>query len=174
MPPVSKIDLLPEPIRKELEKRLVGSAFGNCRGLAAWLQEQGFEISKTTVNEWGKDYKQRIQALQSATQVAKAIVEAAPDEENAVADAMIRVAQERILNLLLELQIDPDKIDVNKLFRAVADVTRASTANKRWMAQVRQKGTSVIEEMAKAGGMNEEQQAFWMNKFLGIAEVKGA
>lgn len=169
MPPRSKIDLLPEAIRKELEKRLVGSAFGDCRGLAAWLLEQGFEISKTTVNAWGQSYKERLQALQIATHQAKALVEAAPDEEGAVNDALIRIAQERIFKLLLEMEIDPEKVDVNKLFRAVADVTRASTTNKRWMATVKAKGAAVIDEMAKSSGMSEEQAAAWRAKFLGIA-----
>ena len=39
MPPRSKIDALPEELRKELEQRLIGSGFSSYREHAAWLAE---------------------------------------------------------------------------------------------------------------------------------------
>jgi Protein of unknown function (DUF3486) len=173
MPPVSKIDLLPEKVRQELEHRLIGSGFGDCRGLSAWLHEQGFEISKTTVNAWGQDYKTRMEALRKATQIAKALNADAPDDEGAMNDAIIRLGTQKILDLLMTLEIDPAKVNITALFRSIADITRAGTSQKKYMAEVRAKGSAVIDEMAKSAGMGEEQAKFWMNKFLGIAE-KGA
>ena len=170
MPPVSKIDLLPEKVREELERRLIGSGFGNCRGLSAWLQEQGFEISKTTVNAWGKDYKTKIEALKRSTQIAKALNADAPDDEGAMNDALIRLGTEKIFDLLMTMEIDPETVKINQLFRSIAEITRASTSQKKYAADVRAKGSAVIDEMAKSTGMGEEQAKFWMNKFLGIAE----
>lgn len=177
MPPRSKIDTLPEKVREELERRLIASGFGGYRGLADWLASQGFEISKSALHEWGQSFEDRVNALKVATQQARAIVEATPDDEGAVIEALQRLVSEKLFQAFMALQIDPEKISqqsLGALTRAVADLARSTIAQKKYLADVREKGSAVIDEMAKASGMSAEQAAAWRTKFLGITEAKGA
>jgi hypothetical protein len=173
MPPRSKIDQLPEEIRQGLEQRLIKGGFGNYRLLADWLAEQGFEISKTTVNQWGQGFQERVRALKMATDQAKAIVDASPDDEGAVSDALMRLVQEKLFQMLLDFQIDTSKpVNLGSIAKAVAELGRASVTQKKYAAEVRAKGSAVIDEMAKSTGMSEEQAAAWRAKFLGITEAR--
>ncbi|HEL4114499.1 TPA: DUF3486 family protein, partial [Stenotrophomonas maltophilia] len=79
MPPVSKIDLLPAEVRDELDRRLVANAFGGSISLSEWLGEQGYEISKTTVNERAKRLKRRLASISASTEAMKLVAEQAPD-----------------------------------------------------------------------------------------------
>ncbi|MDK4605610.1 DUF3486 family protein, partial [Kingella kingae] len=44
MSPRSSMELLPENVRREFERRLIENGFANYTELAAWLNEQGFQI----------------------------------------------------------------------------------------------------------------------------------
>lgn len=169
MPPRSKVDLLPEPIRKELEQRLIGSAFADYRGHAEWLASKGYEIRKSAVAAWGQSFEDRMQMLRTSYAQARAVVDAAPDDEGAMNDALIRLGQHKLFGVLQESEEElPPKV-LAAIMRAIADVGRTSIAQKKWMVEVKAKGSAVIDEMAKSAGMGEEQSAYWIRKFLGIA-----
>lgn len=51
----SKIDLMPKEVRAELEKRIVEGGFANYRGLAKWLKDNGYAISRSAVHRHGKN-----------------------------------------------------------------------------------------------------------------------
>lgn len=172
MPPRSKIDQLPDPVREELERRLIASGFGGYRGLADWLESKGFEIGKSALHQWGQTFEDRVKQLKVASAQAKAIVEASPDDEGAVNDALMRLVQEKLFQALMAFNVDPDKastMNLGALARAIAELGRASVVQKKFMAEVQAKGTAVIDEMAKANGMSEDQAAAWRAKFLGIS-----
>ncbi|WP_230472492.1 phage protein Gp27 family protein, partial [Kingella kingae] len=43
------MELLPENVRREFERRLIENGFANYTDLAAWLNEQGYQISRSAV-----------------------------------------------------------------------------------------------------------------------------
>jgi len=147
MPRPRKIDLLPEEIRKELEQMIIAQAFSGYEGIADWLQSKGYEIRKSAVHEWGQDFKDRLQAIRLVTQQARAIVEAEPDDDNALSDALIRLTQERTFKLLMEAELDPSKVNFAAVTRNVAQLTRASVTAKKHAAEVREKIASKLSAM---------------------------
>lgn len=154
MPRPPKIDLLPEPVRKELEQKLIAQGFAGYHELAAWLQTQGYEIQKSAVHAWGQGFKERLAAIKLVTEQARAIVEAEPDNENALSDALIRLTQERTFKLLMEAEIDPARVNFTALTRNVAQLTRAANAAKKHAAEMRGKidaKLSALESEAKTG-----------------------
>lgn len=174
MPPRSKIDLLPQDVREELEQRLVGSSFSGYRGHAEWLQSKGYEIRKSAVAAWGGTFEDQVKVMQLATQEAQAVVAALPDQEGAMNEALIRFVQQRLYIALKDGDVELSAKELSAMARAIADVGRSSIQQKRFMSEVREKGTALVSEMAKAAGMSEDQAAAWRAKFLGIAEPKGA
>lgn len=42
-----------------------------------------------------------------------------------------------IFNLLMELEVDPEKVDINKLFKNAAEIGKASVTHKRFSMEAR-------------------------------------
>jgi hypothetical protein len=64
--------------------------------------------------------------------MAKVIVETNPDNDNSQNEALIRLCQERIMQLLVETKDGDDAGILVKLTRAIADLARASVNQKRY------------------------------------------
>ncbi len=172
----SKIEQLPEPVRAELEQRLIAQAFGGYEALADWLSEQGFEIHKASVHRFGQKFEERCRALKVSTDQARAIVEASPDDDGAMNEALMRLTQQKAFDLLIDLEIDPETIDFSKLARAIADMTRAGVGLKKYSTEVRARAKAVADKVAekmKAAvarkGMSAEAADEIRREILGIA-----
>jgi hypothetical protein len=145
----SSVELLPEEVRRELEKRLIRGGFAGYVALAEWLGEQGFEISKSSVHRYGKKFEDRLQALKVATDQAKAIAEASEDDAGELNDAIIRLVQTKMFELLVDLEVDDKSLP--RIGQAVAKLGQAAVRQKQWQAEqankVREK---TLEEAAQA------------------------
>ncbi|MDO5625023.1 MAG: DUF3486 family protein [Pseudomonadota bacterium] len=172
----SKVQQLPDEVRQALEQRLIAGGFSDYVGLAEWLAEQGFEISKSSLHRWGSDFEDRVKALQLATHQARALAEAAPDDEGKVNDALIRMAQEQLTRMLIGMRDEPSKGDLSKLTKSIADLARASVTQKRYAAEARKAARAELlaeqaerlEHVAAEQGMSADQLQFWREQFLGV------
>lgn len=172
MPPRSKVLQLPEDIRRELEQKLIGGGFADYIGLSEWLADKGFEISKSALQRYGKPFEDRMQALSVATSQAKAIVEGTPDDEGAMAEALMRLMQEKLFDVLLHMEVDPSKVNIGAVAKALAPIARASIALKKHSMEVRERAAAVadsVEKLVNAGGMDKETGAQIREQILGIA-----
>lgn len=174
MPQPSKVDLLPPEVRADLEQRLIHSGFSGYTEFTTWLNEQGFEISRSSVNRWGRKLKLKIDAIAQATEQARAIAEACPDDEGLLLDAAQRLAQHQIYEALLAIDIDPSNIgadQLTKLVRALADLGRGNVSLKRFQTEVRTKrdeaNANIKEITAQAGVPQEVRHAIEL-ELLGI------
>jgi hypothetical protein len=127
--------------------------------LSGWLKEQGFEISKSSLHSWGQIFEERLGALRKVTQQARAIVAENPDDDGAVNDALIRLVQEKAYGALMDMEIDPEKIDLPKLMRVIADLSRASVSQKRLMAEVRKRDSEKLDAAVAAGEIDVDAAA---------------
>jgi len=173
MPQRSAVTQLPDEVREDLDRRLIKSGFANYQGLADWLIEQGYEISKSSIHRHGQQLEQRLQAIKISTESARAIANASPDDEGAMGDALTRLMQDKIFNMLLELEkIDADQIDVTKLGRMIADLNRSSVTQKKWQAEARGKAARAADDVAdivKSTGLSDEKAKEIRKKILGVA-----
>lgn len=145
MPPPAKIALLPEDLRAALDARLIQRAFSDYHALAAWLGEQGYEIGKSALHVYGQGLKRKLAAIRASTEAARLIAEAAPDEEDRRSEAVMSLVQSDMFAMLIALQEaeDADPQERIKLLgnaaRAIADLSRASIAQKKHAAAVQAK-----------------------------------
>lgn len=171
----SKVELLPEAVRTELERRIVSQSFGDYTALADWLAEQGFEIHRASVYRWGSKFEERCKAVGMIAQQARAMRDAAPDDDGAVTEMLTRLAQEKMFDVLMALEIDPEDIDATKLFRAIADMNRSAVVAKKYAAEVKVRAAaaaaSVAAKLTEASkkGMSAEVAAAIRREILGIA-----
>lgn len=181
MPPPSKIDMLPEDVRRELDTKILANGFGGYVALSAWLSDKGFAIGKSNVGNYGQRLERRLAAIKASTEAARMIAAAAPDESDDRSHAIISLVQTEIFDSLLALQDASEEADpaerVNILGKAaknIATLTRASVANKKWAAEVREAARaellkeqeSKLDAAVQAGGLGAEQAAFWRETFL--------
>lgn len=169
----SQVELLPDAIRQELERRLLDNAFSGYESLSAWLGEQGFEISKSAVHRFGQSFEERAKALRMATEQAKVLMEAAPDDESALGAALVRLTQEKCFAILLEAEIDPSKVNFPKLVQQIGQLTRADVYRNKHAAEIRREAVARAAEVAgqeaKSAGLSAETVEAIRKKVLGIA-----
>lgn len=169
MPPRSKVASLPKTVKAWLDKALAENSFSEYESLAAELSAKGFSISKSALHRYGQDFESKLSALKMASEQARAVVAAAPDEEGAVNEALMRLVQEHLFKLLMA---DEGKIDLPKVAKAVAELGRASVVQKKWQAEYRDKAEAAavkVEKIAKKGGLNAETVAEIRREILGVA-----
>lgn len=154
MPPRSKVHALPPELKEWLDNELIARGFGDYVQLAEDLKARGADVSKSALQRYGSPFEQRMAQLKLAGEQARALVDAVPDEEDKLGAAVVRMAQERIFKLLMELELDPADVDVNKLFKNAAEIGKASVTHKRFSMEARQ----ALKEEARRE-LLEEQKA---------------
>lgn len=146
MPPPSKIDLLPEETRRELDERIVANGFGGYVALSEWLSERGFEIGKSTLGAHGKGLERHIARVRAATQAAQVLEESTRDDTDARSNAIYAQFQSGIFDALLaidEAEEEPDPAAKLALYtkagKDFAAIGRGNIARQKWAAEVRAK-----------------------------------
>ncbi len=180
MPPRSKIDLLPDDVRAELDRKLLGAGFGSYVELAAWLTERGHAIGKSAVGEYGKALQERLDSIRASTDAARQIAQAAPDDADERSNAIISLLQAEIFETLIVLQSAAKEADSTKriamlgsVAKNIATLTRASVTRNKWAVEVRQKVDAAIaaaSKIASRGGLSADAVSEIRSAILGIAQ----
>lgn len=160
MPRRSKVKQLPVEVKRWLDESLAENNFSDYELLADELQQRGYAISKSALHRYGQDFEVRLSALKMASEQAKAVVLAAPDEEGAVNEALMRLVQEHLFKLLMT---EDGKMDLPKVAKAVAELGRASIAQKKWTAENRaavraeliDEQRKKLDDLGKSGEVDE-------------------
>lgn len=180
MAPRSKIHTLPPELKEWLDAQLIARGFGDYVQLAADLKARGADVSKSALHRYGSPFEKRMAQLKMSNEQARALVDASPDDEDKLGAAVIRLTQDRIFQLLVDLEIDPESVDVNKLFKNAAEIGKASVTQKKFTLEARaaiEEATrkkllaeqeANLQSVAKAQGMDDAQVDFWRKKFLGV------
>lgn len=172
MPPRSKVDGLPKAVKEWLDRALVEGNFAGYEALSAELKARGHGISKTGLHRYGQAFEERLQALKMVTEQARAVVEASPDEDDAVNQALVRVTQEKLFTLMMDLQIDPETVDIAKITRSIADLARSSTTVKDYARKVKLKAAEAAKDVGdtlKGAGLSNEAVEAIKQRILGVA-----
>ena len=173
MPRRSKVKSLPQDVREDLDEKLVEEGFQNYEELADWLDEQGYDISKSSVHRYGQEFEDRLEALRIATAQAKEITEQVGDDEGALGDALTAVVQEKAFGLLTSMEMEDQEVEFTSLMNAIARLQKASVQQKKFRQEMREKAQQAAdeaEEIAKEGGLSEEGAEKIRAKILGITD----
>ena len=153
MPPRSKVHSLPPELKEWLDNELMARGFSNYEQLAADLNARGAQVSRSALQRYGSPFEKKLAQLKLAGEQARSLVDAVPDEEDKLGAAVIRMTQEKIFNLLMELDINPEEVDVNKLFKNAAEIGKASVNQKRFSMEAR----AAIKEEARRELLAEQK-----------------
>lgn len=143
----SKIITLPDDIKAELDKRLLAGKFSDYSSMVEWLngqlQERGLqiEISRSSLHRYGQEFEDRLAKISLATEQAKAVAEAAGDDENAMNEALIRLVQTKAFDVLINS--DNAKM-LPKMGIMISKLGKASVDQKKWMREVKEKAKTAV------------------------------
>lgn len=153
MPRRNKVHALPPELKAWLDAELIKRGFSDYAQLAADLQARGADVSRSGLQRYASPFERSLAKVKMANEQARALVDAAPDDEDKLSSAVIRVTQEKILTLLMDVDIDPEDVDVNKLFKNAAEIGKASATNKRYTLEAR----AAIEAAARRKLLDEQR-----------------
>ena len=174
----SSVEQLPEAVRHALERKLAENGFGNYTELTAWLNQQGFEISRSAVHRYGQKVERRFASIKASTEAARLIAESASDESDTRSEALMAMVQTELFEAMLEIgeMEDLTAVDrfsmVAKASKNIATLTSASTRLKEYQAKTRAKAQAAADEVAKAvkkGGLSDDTAEQIRKQILGIA-----
>ena len=153
MAPRSKVLTLPPELKEWLDAQLIRGGFSDYVQLAADLKAKGESVSKSALHRYGSQFEKRMAQLKMSNEQARALVDASPDDEDKLGAAVIRLTQDRIFQLLVDLEIDPESVDVNKLFKNAAEIGKASVTQKKFTMEAR----AAIEDAARKKVLEEQR-----------------
>ena len=138
VPAPSKIEaLLPDKVRAELNVKIKANGFGGYRDLASWLQEEGFEISKSAVHSHGQKLQAQIKKIRAATEQADYLRTMFPDDDGAMTDGILRTYTAEIFEYMQDFSLDGTNVDPVKLGRVIKDIAHASISQKKLQNEMR-------------------------------------
>lgn len=170
MPPRSKVEGLPSAVKAWLDKALVEEGFTGYETLERELGARGFTIGKSSLHRYGSEFERRLSALKLASEQARAVVEAVPDDQNNMSEALNRVVQEKAFTMLVNMEGDP-KASFAGLARIAVETAEATTGLKKYRSEVKRRTQAAAEEVTKAakqGGLSAESVEEIRRKIMGI------
>lgn len=176
----TNISNLPPDVKAWLDNALLENNFSGYEAIAEYLRSQGYSISKSGVHRYGQKFERRLAAIKASTEAAKLLAANVDDTENHLSGSVISLVQSELFETLLNLQdadLETDPVERMKLLnnaaKSIAEVSRASIANKKWQGEVRAKAEAAAnkaEAIAKKGGLSAEAAQAIRREILGIAE----
>lgn len=151
MAPRSKISRLPAQVKDWLDRSLVEGNFSGYELLEAELKSRGFDIGKSAIHRYGQEFEDKLAAIRIATEQARAITDAIPDDAGAMNDALIRLVQQKAFDTLVKMEEGASIKDIGLM---VARLSNASVKQKQWQAEARGKISAKMDELegeAKTG-----------------------
>mgnify|MGYP000194572612 CR=1 FL=1 len=171
----SKVDSLPDEEKAWLEEQLIAHNFGSYDKLITILNKRGYVISRSALGRWGKSFKNRMEKIKQRLEMAKAAADYLGDDEGSTNDYLMRLMQSKLMEVmeaLDESENDLDPKQLSLLTRAIADISRASVTQKKYMDEVKERVSKTAEsvsEMVSSSGISNDTVNKIKNKILGIA-----
>jgi hypothetical protein len=146
--PRTKIDLLPPDIRDAIDRKLItGETYDE---IADWLQDQGYDISRSTVGRFGHDFFKVWQVVRKNELKAKAFCGEdidALDLEQAVSKMLMSEVFEQVVdNKVKNLKT------VSDVLKSVAQLQRSSVYRERYRDEIRKAAMAEAAQKARAAG----------------------
>jgi len=155
----SSVVTLPEDLRLELDGRLIKEGFSGYDELVSWLQERGHLISRSSLHRYGSQLQGRLERIREATLAAKAICAELPDDEAAVSEATLKLAQERLFDLLM-VSDSGDPAAIVMAAKAVADAARAGVSVRKARSAAieaeQARSRKALEKAGRSGQLDPE------------------
>jgi hypothetical protein len=162
-----KIEQLPKDLKGELDRRLADGSFRSGRVLSEWLAKNGFEISHQALDQYGRKFDRRLDAIRLATEQARIVCAQFKDDDANMQTALLRLVQTRLFEVLSAINEQakpgPDEpvepgaeriatVNLTALARTVSGLARAETENRKWAERAREAVAAAAKKLDQSKG----------------------
>lgn len=145
----SKIDELNEELREEVNKMLFSPAY-TYLDIAIWLQDKGYEISKSSVGRYALRQNAVAQKLKEAQEQTKALVTVIKQNPDAdYTEATMHMLMSELTKKVAAAQEEFDEMDLGEAGRLVVAISRTKVYKDRVKADLQKKASIAFEEFKK-------------------------
>ena len=168
----SWFDLLSDPEKAEIEKIYADARFSDYSSVhfkvENYLQERGYELSlsRSTVARTGKILEERKAAIRAMSNEAGEIARLVKDDEGSIGDALTTMVQAHLYKSAGQEELD--LYSLVELSKAVSRINQVQVAQKKWLAEYREKIAKGLDKAAKEVGISDETAAQIKRKILNI------
>ena len=139
-----KIDKLPEPMKKEVEARLLNGE--TYESIASYLQRQGEDVHYSSVGRYGRKFLNKFESVRIAKEFAKLLAEDNVDRPT----TELHEANNLIMSqIIMEALVDEDMDGKEKAAaaRSIASLQRAQISNEKLKIEARKEAGAVHTAM---------------------------
>lgn len=141
----SKIDSLPEDVQAEVERLLVEGEY--YEDIAEFLRKKGYDISKSAVGRYGKEFLNQVRELRIVEDQAKTLVSQAGGDGLVLEEAAAKLAAKSIMKLLLDNGVNAARIPY--LVSDLAKLQMSSVRREALKADLRKKIDKTFKNVEK-------------------------
>lgn len=143
----SKIDELPEEIKLQVDFMLADTR-NSYEGIAAWLLEEGYAISKSSVGRYALRTNTALQRLMEAQAQTNKLVEAIKENPDGdYTEAAIMLTMNGLVNRMATAEEEFDAMPLDKAGRLIASLSRTKVYKDRVRQDMRKKADIAFREM---------------------------
>lgn len=168
---------LPAALRAELDLRIARRDFSDFHDLKSWLRQRGYSINTNRVERYTNKLEFSLEAVRMASEQAKAIVEACGDDDMEMNQALLRLVQQHLFAVLVELKgVELSRANIPALARSVAGLVRVSIEQRKYLEEMRAGLAIKVAEAAATvdtaaeGGLSEDAAAQIKRVLMEITE----
>jgi hypothetical protein len=158
---------LPVEVRKSVNRLLVEGA--TYEEVSAYLIEQGYDISRSSVGRYGKDFFDMLSRLRVDEAKADALIEG--DDTMALEHAASKLLIQQVVNGIASCKINV--ADIPRIMSDVAKLQSSSIQREKYRHEIRERAAKVADtvqtKLTKAG-VSKELADMIRRDVLGIAK----
>ena len=162
-------DELPAQIREQVDRLLIEPKV-TYDDIKKYLDEQGFDISRSAIGRYGKDFLNTYQQLKVIEDKSKALVSEAGDGM-----VLEEAVSKLFATMILEAQMS-GKLNIKKLPRIISDFAKLQQSTvgrerlKKEFSEKAKKTADDVSRIVKSKGLSDESADEIRRKILGIAK----
>lgn len=154
----SSLDVLPQEVRRWLERALTERNFTGYAGLEELLKDKGFVITRSSLQRFGYKMEQQLARVRAATEAARLMAREASDDGDDRSGGLMALIQTELIDILMhlkEVDYDDPKESENRAklmaiaSKNIATLTRASVGLKKFQLDVRDKLDAKMDELER-------------------------
>lgn len=146
---VSKIDQLPNEIKQKVNAMLLDLNY-TYNDIAIWLNEEGFEISKSSVGRYAIRNNEVTRRLMEAQEQTKALIEAVKNNPEAdYTEGALQIMSGELTRKIATAQEEWDEMTVDKAAKIMVSLSRTRTYKDKIRQDMQAKVDLAFEGMEK-------------------------
>lgn len=146
----SKIDELPEDIRRDVDVMLVDTS-NTYQGISGWLKGKGYDVSKSAVGRYAmrsNTAMQRLLEAQRQTEQLVQVVKQNPDAD--YTEAGMRMLMDGLINKMATAEEEFDEMPLDKAGRLLASLSRTKVYKDKVRQEMQKKAEIAFRELEGA------------------------